>query len=122
MPRAGRPISLCGWDDELAPAAHLHSGNTVLPTLDEAAQREFDGLAAAPRAVELFTGVVLDTHVMHLYGAAWAGFGSIADHQVFNDEFCGRWAARKFDLWFAWHSTDPSPAHWTGGRGPESSR
>jgi hypothetical protein len=69
MPRADRPVSLCGWDDELAPAAYLHSGNTVLPTLDESAQWEFDGLAATPRAVEFFAGVVLHTDVVHLDGA-----------------------------------------------------
>jgi acyl dehydratase len=80
MPRTDRPISLCWWDDELAAAAYLHSGNTVLPTLDKAAQREFDGLTATPRAIEFFAGVVLDTHVMHLDGATWQGFGSVADY------------------------------------------
>src|SRR5271157_1962945 len=101
MPRAGRAISLRGWDHQLTPTAHLHSRNTVLPSLDEPTQREFDGLAPTPRAVEFFAGVVLDTDIVDLDHATRLGFGSVSDHQVFDDELCGRRAARKVDLWFA---------------------
>ena len=35
-------------DHQLPPAADLHSGDTVLPPLDETTQRELDGLTTAP--------------------------------------------------------------------------
>src|ERR1700733_835569 len=103
MPGACRPVSLRRWDDQLTPTADPHSGNTVLPSLNQPAQRKFDRLTATPRAVEFFAGLVVDANVVHLDGATRQGFGSVADHQVFDDELCGRGAARKFDLWFAWH-------------------
>jgi hypothetical protein len=58
-------------------------------------------LAAAPRAVELFAGVVVDADVMHLDGAARHGLGSVADHQVLADKSSRCWAAGKFNLRFA---------------------
>jgi len=101
MPRAGRPIRLRWWDCQLTPTADLHSRNAVLPALNEATQREFDGLAATPRAVEFFAAVVINADVVHLDGASGRGFGSIPDHQVFDDELSGRWAAGKLNLGFA---------------------
>src|ERR1700761_3955878 len=111
MPRAGRPVGLRGWDHQLPPAADLHSGDTVLPSLDETAQRELDGLTPTPGAVELFASVVLDADVVHFDDTTRHGFGSVPDHKVIDDELCGRGAAGKFKLWFAWHGCDPSPAH-----------
>src|SRR5690606_23338442 len=44
--------------------ADLHTRDAVLPALDEAAQRELDGLASAPRGVELLTRVELDPGIV----------------------------------------------------------
>ena len=83
---------------ELTAAADLHAGDPVLPALDQAAQRELDGLAAVPRAVEFFAGVVLDADVVHLDGATGHGLGAIADHQILDDKLGGRGSVGKFNL------------------------
>src|SRR5690606_40338321 len=62
---AGRTVREVRRDDELAASADLHARNAVLPTLDQTAQRELDGLTAPPGGVELLAGVVLDTRVVH---------------------------------------------------------
>ena len=64
-PRTGGPVGLRGRDDEFSASAHPHAGDPVLPTLNQSPQRELDGLAAIPGAVELFAGVVLDADVVH---------------------------------------------------------
>src|SRR5689334_19292324 len=58
---AGRPVGEVRGDHELAASADLHARDAVLPPLDEAAERELDALAAVPRGIELFAGLVLDT-------------------------------------------------------------
>src|SRR5215470_3038742 len=68
---AGGAIGLFRRDGQLTAAADLHAGDAVLPALNQAAQRELDRLAAVPRAVELFAGVVFDADVVHVDRAAW---------------------------------------------------
>src|SRR5690242_20891729 len=108
MPSAGRAVGLLRWDGELAPTADLHSRDAVLPALDQAAQRKLDRLAAIPRAVELFSGVVLDADVVHLDGAAWHGLRAVADNDVLDDEVRGRRPVGKLDLWLGGHRTHRS--------------
>src|SRR5689334_14581758 len=77
VPAAGGAVGLLRRDGELTTAADLHPWDAVLPALDQAAQRKLDGLAAVPRAVELITGVVLDSDVVHLDGATGHGLGPV---------------------------------------------
>src|SRR6185437_6562144 len=44
VPRTGRPVGLLRRDDQLPAAADLHPRDAVLPPLDQALQRERDGL------------------------------------------------------------------------------
>ena len=104
---AGQPVPATGWtvgllrrDGQLAAAADLHAGDAVLPALDQAAQRELDGLAAVPGTVELLAGVVLDADVVHLDVAAGHGLSTVADHHVVDDQLGGRRAVGEFDLGF----------------------
>src|ERR1700712_5453641 len=52
-------------DDELAATADLHSRDTVLPALDQTAERELDGLAPVPGRIELLAAAEFDAQVVH---------------------------------------------------------
>src|SRR6185369_8921647 len=99
MPAAGRAVGLFRRNGQLTAATDLHARDAVLPALDQAAQRELDGLAAVPRAVEFFAGGVLDADVVHFDGAAWDGLRAVADHQVLDDKLGRRGSVGKLDLW-----------------------
>src|SRR4051794_31056735 len=45
VPAAGRPVSLVRRHGELTAPAHLHTGDALLPALDQPTQRELDRLA-----------------------------------------------------------------------------
>src|SRR5699024_4288116 len=79
--------------DALAAAADLHARDALLPTGDEAVQRELDGLAAVPRRIELVAGLVLDAHVVDLDLGAGGGLRAVADGDVVDDQFGGGRAA-----------------------------
>src|SRR5258707_13887350 len=111
-------VGLLRRDDKLATATDLHAGDAVLPALDEPAQRELDGLAAIPRAVEFVAGVVLDADIVHLDIAAGHRLRAVADHQVLDDEVGRRGPVGKFDLWLGSHRTHRSRAGWSGGKRP----
>jgi Protein of unknown function (DUF2630) len=103
VPTAGRAIGLFRRYDELTTATDLHPGDAVLPALNKPAQRELDGLAAVPRAVELLAGVVLDADVVHFDRGAGHGLGTVADDDVFDDEFSRSRAGWEVDLWLVRH-------------------
>src|SRR6185503_7832909 len=92
-----------GRNDEATPSTHPHARDTVLPTPDQSPQREFDGLAAIPGAVELLTGVVFDTDIVHSHRPARHRLCAVADHHVVDDQIgrCG--AIWKFNLGFRRH-------------------
>src|SRR4029077_11114147 len=64
VPAAGGAVRELGRADQLATASHPHPGDAVLPALDQAAQRELDGLTAVPRGVELLAGLEVDADVV----------------------------------------------------------
>src|SRR6476660_628822 len=124
MARTGRAVCLRGRDDELAPPADLHAGNTVLPTLNQAAQRKLDRLATVPGTVEFLTRVVFDADVMHFDGATGDCLGAVADDDVGDEELGRSGTVRKIDLGFlvVGHDHHRSRADWTGGQGPRHPR
>ncbi|CDJ99139.1 hypothetical protein MIC448_1190013 [Microbacterium sp. C448] len=89
---ARRPVGEVRRDHELATSAFLHTRDAVLPTLDQATERELDAFAPAPRRVELFTRVVLDTRVVHGHGIAGFRLGTLSDDDVADDQGLGRGA------------------------------
>src|ERR1700753_4006367 len=113
------PVRLCRRDDELASTAHLHAGDSVLPTWDQPPKRKLDRLAPVPRAVEFLAGVVLDSDVMHLDVAAGHRLCTVAHDDVLHDHLDGRGAVRKSDYGFliayASHGDHRSRADWAGG-------
>src|SRR5690606_36445137 len=76
-------------DGQLAASADLHARDALLPALDEAAQRELDGLAASPGRVELLAGVVLDAGVVHRDGVAGLRLVAVSHDEVADDQFGG---------------------------------
>src|SRR4029079_8217048 len=92
-----------GWDDESAPTARPHARDTVLPSLDQSAQWELDGLAAIPRAVELLAAVVLDADIVHSHRSARHCLNTVADHHVVDDQLSRCGSVGKFNLGFSRH-------------------
>ena len=90
MAAAGRSVGQLRRDGQLPATADLHPGDAVLPALDQAAERKFDGLATIPGGVELLPGGEFHAEVVHADRAAGLRLGSVADRQV--DDFQGcRW-------------------------------
>ena len=87
-------------DDELAASADLHAWDSFLPTGDQTVQRERNRFAAIPRRIELFTSLEIHAQVVNLDLSTWLCFGAIANDYVGDHQFCGRFAARKFNLGF----------------------
>ena len=86
MSSSGGAIGQVWRANELATSADLHAGDAVLPALDEARERELDGLAAAPAGVELLAGLVLDTDVVDVDDATGPGLVALTDDQVDDQE------------------------------------
>ena len=69
-------------DGQLSASADPHSGNPVLPALDESTQGEADRLTAIPGAVELLPGVVLHSDVVNVDHIARLSLGAVADQAL----------------------------------------
>src|SRR5215470_14979064 len=65
MVPACRSVSEFRRDDELTTSADLHSGNALLPALDELVQRKVDRFATIPRRIELLPRLEVDAHVVN---------------------------------------------------------
>src|SRR5699024_2646916 len=70
----------------------------LLPALDEAVQREGDGLATIPGGVELLTVLEVDTHVVDGDVPAGNGLVALSHRDVLGDELGGRGALGHVDL------------------------
>src|SRR5258705_341182 len=77
-------VAEVGRDHQLAPAAHLHPDQALVPPGDDPAlaERQVEGLAGVPGGVELLAGRPRDAHVVDAQGVPVLGRRALADDEV----------------------------------------
>src|SRR5690606_30787391 len=96
--RARGAVGQVWRDGELTAAANLHSGDTLLPALDEHAEGELGCFATAPRRVELFARLEVNAGVVDRDGSARLCLGAVAHDDVVDLELGGGSARGSVEL------------------------
>src|SRR5215210_4409572 len=107
MTTTGRTIRKRRGADELSTAADLHTRNSLLPTLDQVAERKLDRLTATPRRVELLAAVELHAQVVHLDCRTGTGVRALPHLKVGDDQLGRRGAVGKIDFRLLRHRSGP---------------
>ena len=106
--RSPAAIAQIGRNGQPTAAAHLHAGDTTVPSFDDlaCAQAEVEGLPTIPTCVELTAGAPGNACIVNDHSLADHRLVAIADLLVIDDEFGGRVALGDADDGFVGHGSD----------------
>src|SRR5699024_10496548 len=86
-------------DGQLTTSADLHARDALLPTGDQAGERELVRLATVPGGVELLAGLEVDTDVVDLDDATGLRLGSLTHDEVLDHQVVWHRSGLGFNLW-----------------------